>query len=230
MFFYCSISCLLQSFKHLLYYLIFIFPTLVFILYSEGTLSLKKTALSTHDSQRPVSVNCCDISFIQPRISTQAVWGRSKGDTCFFQDRGAAGRQWEVGFFEPLPYPADRRGVASLLGLSDGKQQQAIEIVCSGLGLQLSRVWESGKNRKLHGAVRFFFLWEIMYMYFGNVFIVDKNPPPAFVSLLFLFPHPQPPPLAPGSLIWSQSPHPTRMHPTPSPAPWSQCTHTFAPS
>lgn len=157
MFFYCSISCLLQSFKHLLYYLIFIFPTLVFILYSEGTLSLKKTALSTHDSQRPVSVNCCDISFIQPRISTQAVWGRSKGDTCFFQDRGAAGRQWEVGFFEPLPYPADRRGVASLLGLSDGKQQQAIEIVCSGLGLQLSRVWESGKNRKLHGAVRFFF-------------------------------------------------------------------------
>lgn len=67
-----------------------------------------------------------------------------------------ADRQWEVGFFEPLPYPADRRGVASLLGLSDGKQQQAIEIVCSGLGLQLSRVWESGKNRKLHGALRVF--------------------------------------------------------------------------
>ena len=74
------------------------------------------------------------------------------------------------------------------------------------------------------------FLWETVYIFFGNVFSVEKNPPPAFLSLLFLFPHPQPSPLAAGSLVWSQSPDPARTHPTPFTAPWSQCTHTFAPS
>lgn len=59
---------------------------------------------------------------------------------------------------------------------------------------------------------------------------MEKNPLPPFVSLLFIFPNPQPFLLAPGSLAWSQSPCPARMHPIPLPAPWSQCTHTFAPS
>ena len=47
MFFRCAISCRLQPFKHPLFYLIFLFPTLVCILYSEGILSLKKTVPST---------------------------------------------------------------------------------------------------------------------------------------------------------------------------------------
>lgn len=69
--------------------ILFIWFLSVFILYSEGTFSLNKTALAhtlisdilgtVYSWISKISdCYCCSIFFKQPRISAQAVWGQSK--------------------------------------------------------------------------------------------------------------------------------------------------------
>lgn len=48
---------------------------------------------------------------------------------------------------------------------------------------------------------------------------MEKIPASAFLSLLRPFPYSQPSPLAPCSVVWSQSLHPVRMHPSPPQCP-----------